>query len=219
MMQTTEDRDANDSDSFLRPRWRQVSCAVGRLHPQATMRPAMIVGQVVAENPFRMRLVLDDDVVEAVPAEGADDSLAEGICLGRARRCGEEPGAESTDTAAEVGAVDGVSVVDEKARDVLAIAGGLGDALRCPAGVWMRGDTGVDDPAAAEREHDEDVEEVESCGDEDEEVAGPCLVQVVADERGPALPMFPVEAGGAVLGDGARRDLVAELGQMGGDDL
>ena len=97
MMQTTEDRDANDSGSFLRPRWRQVSCAVGRLHPQAAMRPAMIVGQVVAENPFRMRLVLDDDVVEAVPAEGADDSLAEGICLGRARRCGEEPGAESTD--------------------------------------------------------------------------------------------------------------------------
>src|ERR1035438_2060392 len=112
MMQTAEDRDANDWGSFWRPRRGQVSGAVGWLHPQAAMGPAMVVGPVVVENALGMLLVLDDDVVEAVPAEGADHALAEGIGRRRARRSGEESGAESADAAVEVGAVDRVSVVD-----------------------------------------------------------------------------------------------------------
>src|SRR5450432_4527893 len=69
------------------------------------------------------------------------------------------------------------------------------------------------------RENDENVEDAESARDEDEEVAGPSLEQVVTDERGPALATLSVEVGPAVFRDGARRDLVAELGQLGGDDL
>jgi hypothetical protein len=68
MMQTAEDRDANDSGSVWRPRRGQMSGAFGRLHPQAAMGPAMVVGPVVVENALGMLLVLDDDVVEAVPA-------------------------------------------------------------------------------------------------------------------------------------------------------
>jgi hypothetical protein len=49
-----------------------VSGAVGGLHPQAAMGPAMVVGQVVVEHALGMLLVLDDDVVEAVPAQGTD---------------------------------------------------------------------------------------------------------------------------------------------------
>jgi hypothetical protein len=77
----------------------------------------------------------------------------------------------------------------------------------------------VDDGAPAEGENDENVEDAESRGDEDEEVTGPGLVQVVADERSPALATLSVEIGRAILRDGARGDLVAELGQFGGDDL
>jgi len=36
------------------------------------MRPTAVVGQVVVQNAFCMVLVVDDDVVEAVPVEGAD---------------------------------------------------------------------------------------------------------------------------------------------------
>ena len=53
------------------------------------MGPAMIVGEVVVENALSMLLVFEDDVVEAVPAQGAYDPLAEGIGRGRARWCGE----------------------------------------------------------------------------------------------------------------------------------
>jgi hypothetical protein len=109
--------------------------------------------------------------------------------------------------------------MDEESRDLLGIAGRLGDALGGPAGGWMLGDASVDDRAPAQGENYEDVEDAESRGDEDEEVAGPGLVPVVADERGPALPALSVEIGRAVLCDGARGDLVAELRQFGGDDL
>jgi hypothetical protein len=83
----------------------------------------------------------------------------------------------------------------------------------------MLGDACVDDGASAEGENDEDVKDAESARDEDEEVAGPGLVQVVTDECGPALATLSVEVGRAVLRDGARGDLVAELGQFGGDEL
>jgi hypothetical protein len=65
----------------------------------------MVVGPVVVENALGMLVVFDEDVVEAVPAEGADYTLAEGIGPRRARRSGEESGAESADAALEVGAV------------------------------------------------------------------------------------------------------------------
>src|SRR5450631_1710912 len=100
----------------------------------------------------------------------------------RARRSGEESGAESADAALEVGAVDRVSVVDEESGDLVSIAGRLRDALGGPSGAWVLGDAGVDNRASAEGENDEDVKEAEFPRDEDEEVAGPGLVQVVTDE-------------------------------------
>ena len=219
MVETAEDGDSIDWGSLWRPRRGQVSGAVGRLQSKSAVGPAMVVGQVVVENALGMFLVFDDIVVEAVPAEGADHALAEGIGRGRARWCGEESGAESSDAAVEVGAIDRVSVVDEESGDLLGIAGCLRDSLGGPAGGWMLGDAGLDDGASAEGKNDEDVKEAESRGDEDEEVAGPGLVQVVTDERGPALAMLSFEVGRAVLCDCARGNLVAELGQLGGDDL
>ena len=42
---------------------------------------------------------------------------------------------------------------------------------------------------------------------EDEKVAGPGFVEMIPNESVPALAALTVEAGWAVLGDGARRDL------------
>ena len=99
----------------------------------------------------------------------------------------------------EVDAVDRVSVVDKESGDLLDIAGGLRDALGGPRSAWMLGDAGVDDGSAGEGENDEDVKDAESARDEDEEVAGPGLVQVVADECGPALATLSVEVGRTAL--------------------
>jgi hypothetical protein len=83
MMETAEDRNTNDAGSLWRPRWRQVSGAVRRLHPKAPMGATVVVGHIVAENALGMLLVLDDDVVEAVSAERADNALRERIGEGR----------------------------------------------------------------------------------------------------------------------------------------
>ena len=105
-METAEDRGSKDAGALRRPTWWEVLGAVGRLHAKTSMWPTVVVGYVVMENPLGLVFVLDDDVVEAVPAEGADHPLAERVGLGRARRRGEESGAESADAAAKVGAVD-----------------------------------------------------------------------------------------------------------------
>ena len=219
MMQTTEDRDAHDSGSVWRPTWGQVSGAVRRLHPKTAVGPTVVVRNVVVEDALGVVLVPDDDVVEAVPAERTDHALAERVGLGCARRRGEESGAESADAAAKVGALDRVAVVDEEARNLMSICRGLDDALRGPAGAGMVGNGGVDDLAAAKGEHDEHAEDAESGGQDEEEVAGPGFMQMVAYEGVPTLATLTIEAGWTVLGDGARGDLVAELGQFGGDDL
>jgi hypothetical protein len=52
-----------------------MSGAVGGLHPKSAMGPAMIVGEVIVENALSMLLVFEDDVVEAVPAQGAYDPV------------------------------------------------------------------------------------------------------------------------------------------------
>jgi hypothetical protein len=135
MVQATQDRDSQDWGSLWRRRRGQVSGAGGWLHPKSAMGPAMVVGQAVVENSLVMLLVLDDYVVEAVPAQGTDHPLPERIGRWRARWCGEEPGAESLDAAMEVGAIDRVSVVDEESRELLGIAGRLRDALGNPAPV------------------------------------------------------------------------------------
>ena len=52
----------------------------------------MVVSEVGVENALGMLLVLDDDVVKAVPAQGTNHPLAERIVRWCARWCGEGAG-------------------------------------------------------------------------------------------------------------------------------
>ena len=179
----------------------------------------MIEAEVLAKDALGMVLVADDDVVEAIPAEGADHALAEGVGSRRSRGGSEEPRAEPADAAAKVGAVDRVPVMDEEPGSLLAVGGGLDEPLGGPVGAGVRRDAGVDDLAAVESEDHEDVQDAEPSGHENEEVAGPGLAKVISDEGGPSLAALSVEASRAVLGDGAWRDLVTKLGELGRDEL
>jgi hypothetical protein len=157
------------------------------------MGTTVIEGRVLAEDALGMSLVPDDDVVEAVPAEGSNRPFAEGVGFGRSGRRDEEAGPEPLNTPAEVGAVDRVPVMDEEAR-TLAIADSLDEALGSPDSAGVRGNARVHEAAAVEGENDEDVEEAESAGHEDEEVAGPSLAEVISDEGAPALAAPSVQA-------------------------
>ena len=219
MMETAEDRDTDHLGSPRRRWWREVFGPIGRLHAKAALGPTVIEGEVLAEGALGMVLVADDDVVEAVPAEGADHALAEGVRFWCSRGRGEEFGAEPADTAAKIGAVDRVPVMDEEPRSLLPIGGGLDEALAGPDGAGVRRDARLDDLAAVQGEDHEDVEDPEPPGHKDEEVAGPGFAKVTSDEGRPSLTALSVQASRAALGDGAWRDLVTELGEVGRDDL
>src|SRR5579863_1887376 len=49
MMETSKDRDADDLSWPGRSGWRQVSGAIGWLHPKALVRSAVIEGRILAE--------------------------------------------------------------------------------------------------------------------------------------------------------------------------
>jgi len=177
----------------------------------------MVVADVALENPLRVTDISDDDVVQAITAKGPDHALAEGVRLRGSRRSGEQAGAKTPNSRAERGAVDGVAVVDEEAGYVIRVGGRLDQPLRGPGSARMLRHADVNKTAATQGEDHEHVQHAEPGRDDDEEVAGPSLVQVVADEGHPPLPSTASEAGGAVLGHGARRHPVAELGQLPGD--
>jgi hypothetical protein len=84
--------------------------------------------------------------------------------------------------------------VDEETRALAPIEGGLDEALCGPLSARVRGHASVDDLASLEGEHDEDLQDAEPTGEEDEEVAGPRFVEVIADEGGPPLAALAVQA-------------------------
>ena len=92
------------------------------------MRPAMVIAEVGTERSPGVALVAHDDVVQAVSAESADHSFTEGVRLRCSRRCGQQTRTEPSNAGTELAAVDGVSVVDDKARDLLRGGGPLDDA-------------------------------------------------------------------------------------------
>jgi hypothetical protein len=124
---------------------------VGRLHVKAAVRATVVVADVLFQDALGMPLSQYDDVVEAVPANGADDPFAIGVRFRGARGCGEEPRSQPADTTSEVGAIDGVPVMDQKPRRELGIGDGLDHALGGPGAAWMLGDAQMDDSTAASK--------------------------------------------------------------------
>jgi hypothetical protein len=88
MMKAAEHRPGNETRSTPRTRWRQMSCAVRRLHSKTPVGPAMVVGPVLVQYPLSVTLVSDDDVVEAIAAHGPDHTLTQSVRLWRPRRRG-----------------------------------------------------------------------------------------------------------------------------------
>jgi hypothetical protein len=174
----------------------------------------MVVGDVLGKDALGVAFSPDDNAVEAVPAQCAYRALSECVGPGTSRWGYQCAGTQATGSASEVVAVDGVPVVDKKARHLPAGGDGLDQALGGPSGGGMLGDADVDNPTVAQRQDDEDVQNTESRRHEDKEVARPSLVKMVPDERGPALPATAAQSSRSVLGDGPGVDLVPELRQL-----
>ena len=83
----------------------------------------MVVANVLTQDTFRVRVVEDDEVVEAISPEGPDHPFAERVRLRGSRRRDQASGAEAFHPTPELHAVDRIAVVDEEARRlVIAVA-------------------------------------------------------------------------------------------------
>ena len=217
MMEATEDRASDHLGARNGCRRAEPVAACRRLKAQTAVGAARVVAEVGVEDPQGMALVPEEHVVEALATEGADQALADGIGARSTRRRDEPPRLAGADAFLEVGAVDGVAVVNEEAGCPSLVSNRGGEMMTQPLGGGMRGDAKMDDGPALERDDDESVEEPEAGSDDGEEVAGPRLVQVVLHEGAPTLSATAIEAGGTIPGDGAGRDIPAELLALGGD--
>jgi len=114
------------------------------------------VGPVVRENAPEMRLAQHEDVVEALPAQGAETALRE--CI---RLRGEDGGADDADPCRLGGCVERRCelsvVVAEKELRASAERRKVAELLEGPGGCGRQGGSGEKDPACFEVDDDEDV--------------------------------------------------------------
>jgi hypothetical protein len=74
----------------------------------------VVVGNVGAQEPVEMSLVQDEEMVEALAADGADHSLHEGILPGCARGGEDLADVHALDSSRELLAIDRVSITEQE---------------------------------------------------------------------------------------------------------
>ncbi len=133
-----------------------------------------------------MTRVEDDDMVETLAADGADEPLDIGRLPGRAGSDAHLLDAEAAYTGPEPLAVDGVAISKEiSGRGVE--GEGFHHLLCGPVGRGMFGDVEVDNLAAFVSQHEEHVENAKGDCRHGEEVDGHKLFRMIVQEGPPGL--------------------------------
>src|SRR5206468_2549050 len=121
----------------------------------AVAAPRVVVVEVVAEKPAEVALAEDDNVVEALAADAADEALGERVLPGAARRGEDFLDAHALHPRPERRPVRAVPISDQVMRSRLP-GERFGDLLRGPLRRRVLGDVEVHDPAPSMSENDED---------------------------------------------------------------
>jgi hypothetical protein len=146
----------------------------------------VIVREIRREDSSKMTLAEDDDMVQALAPDRADEPLREGI-LPRAVRGREnllDP--HALHAVPKLLAVDLVTIA-QKIGGRGVVREGVHDLLGGPAGGGVLGHVEVDDPPAVLSEYDEDEEDAEASGRHGEEVDRDQVADMVGEERSPGL--------------------------------
>ena len=100
--------------------------------------PLIVIPLIRAQQIAKMRLAEDNDMVEAITSDRADEPLRISILPWRAWRDRPIPNAHRPHALNEPGAVNTVPITDHISRRIPP-ARCLSDLLRNPLGRWMRG--------------------------------------------------------------------------------
>jgi hypothetical protein len=156
-----------------------------------------------------------EDVVEALAADRADDTLREGVLPGCAWGGGDLADRHTFDSPPELIAGDTVSITEQVGRSRI-IRERLDKLAGGPGCRGMVGDVEVDGQAAVVAKDDEGEQQAEGEGGDDEEVDRDELSGVRRKEGAPR-GRWPRRGPVHVLGDGQLGDLVADQSEFGLD--
>ena len=97
---------------------------------------SVVVGCVAPKHPQEMSFVEHDDVVEALPTDGADQALAIGVLPWRSRCCQHFLDAHRPHSLGDLAGEDLVPVMEQESRPGV-VRERLEDLSCCPAQRWV----------------------------------------------------------------------------------
>ena len=182
---------------------------------QRAMNPAfIIVGGELDEDPTQVGLPEHDQVVDALPPDGANQSFRKTVLPRRAGRDRLVANAHGAQAAGDSRTVNGVTVADQVAWCLIP-GKSFSDLPRNPFCRRMRRHIDPDQLAPRQPNNDEGVEQAKANSWNDEQIDGGDVRHVIAKERAPALTgRRLVTLLGHVLGHCRLRHRKAKLEQL-----
>ena len=159
-----------------------------------------------------MGLAQNEEMIEALAADGADDPLDKGVLPRRSGGRDHLPDPHGGNAPREGLAVDRVAITKQVLRSGL-FREGLDDLASRPGGRGVVGDVEVHELTAVVAEHDENEEQAKGQCRHEEEVDGD-QVSGMSGQKGAPRRRRPRRRPVHVLGDGPLGDLVAEHGEF-----
>ena len=198
VMKPSEHPVSFDSSSGYEPRrqGRGAECGWATLADSLVRSGPVEVRTIHCENALQMDLAEEKDVVQAFPAQGADEALDVGGRLGREDRCPNHSDARATGDAVEGGGELAVVVAEQELRAV-AERSEVSQLLDDPGGGGCHRGRGMDELPRFEVGHHEDIMAAEPEVANLDEVAGPDARSLLAKEGGPTLAVRRLDAGPA----------------------
>src|SRR5438132_8738474 len=180
------------------------SPATGRIlvEREVSTRP-VVVRKVASQGAAQVSFAKDEDVIQTLAPDGADQPLREGILPWAVRRRQDFTDAHALHALPEQVTVDRVAIAEEKGRRGV-VREGVHDLLGGPVGSGVFGHVEVDDAPAMVHEHDEHEEDAQARGGNREEVEGDQVANMVGEECPPRLrrlgPPLRYQPGDGTLG-------------------
>ena len=155
MVKATDFANLDDPAEFWLLNWP----AVGRIlvERQVSAGP-VVVREVASQGTAEMLFAKDDDVIETLAPDGADEALHEGVLPGAVRRRPDFTDAHALEALPEHVPVDRIAVAEEVGRSGV-VREGIHDLPGRPGRRGMLGNIEVEDAPPVVGEHDEDEQD------------------------------------------------------------
>jgi len=183
MMQATDFWNWDDHARARRLDWPSLGCVLVEREMSAD---PVIVREVAGQGAAQVSFAQDDDMIETLAADRADEPLRVGVLPRAVGRCEHFTDPHALHSLPERVTVNAVPIAEEIGRRGV-VREGVNELLGGPGGGGMLGHVEVEDAAALVGKHDEDEEDAQLHGGHREEIDSDEVPDMVGEERTPGL--------------------------------